>query len=208
MPPRREGRPERPVKLTADEAWFWGQLIEPAEHLEACDSPLCHAATRAWALYCTVCTLASTAPIDKDIKAAVSTYGTLLDKLCGRLALDPLGRARHKPMRPETLDPLAQFLAESRSADTSTSHTEPADAPAERPGETMATQTATATRKVSAAKQASVRAQMAATPPPRGTARRPPQAAAAAPKKAAAKKAAAKNAAPKKAVPKKASRTA
>lgn len=107
----RAGQPQRPAKMSADEAWFWDQVIAVAEHLEAIDSPLCHATTRAWALYCQVCTMAKKDPIDKDIKAAVSTYGTLLDKLCARIAVDPLGRARQKPKRPAELDPLAQFLA-------------------------------------------------------------------------------------------------
>lgn len=107
----RQGTPQRPAKLTADEAWFWDQVIATAEHLEAMDSPLCQAATRAWGLYCRVCVLAAKDPTDKEIKGAVSTYGTLLDKLCARIAVDPLGRARHKPKRAVELDPLAQFLA-------------------------------------------------------------------------------------------------
>lgn len=110
-PTIRDGSPLRPAKLTSDEAFFWDGVIAAADHLELIDTSLCRAATRAWGLYCQVCTMAAKDPIDKDIKAAVSTYGTLLDKLCSRLAVDPLGRARQRPKRAAELDPLAAFMA-------------------------------------------------------------------------------------------------
>lgn len=109
-PVTREGSPLRPGKLSPDEAFFWDGVIAEASHLEAIDTSLCRAATRAWGLYCSVCVMAGKDPTDKDIKSAVSTYGSLLDKLCSRLAVDPLGRARQKPKRVAELDPLAVFM--------------------------------------------------------------------------------------------------
>lgn len=109
-PAVRAGRPAKPKKLTADEAYFWESVIGKATHLEAIDSVLCEAATRAWGLYAECCRTAKGDPLDKDVKSAVSTYGTLLDKLCARLGVDPLGRARHRAKAEITPDdPLREF---------------------------------------------------------------------------------------------------
>ncbi len=106
----RAGKPAKPKKLTPDESYFWESVIGRASHLEAIDSVLCEAATRAWGLYQDCCREAKSQPTDKDIKSAVSTYGTLLDKLCARLGVDPLGRARHRA-KAEVAgdDPLREF---------------------------------------------------------------------------------------------------
>lgn len=111
VPPAvRAGRPLKPKKLTPDELYFWESVIVRASHLESIDSVLCEAATRAWGLYQECCRQAKSEPTDKDIKSAVSSYGTLLDKLCARLGVDPLGRARQRA-KAEVAgdDPLREF---------------------------------------------------------------------------------------------------
>ena len=107
--PKRQGRPTRPKRLGQDETYFWDEVIAKAEHLEAIDTPLCVALCRAWRLYCDAVTEAQMDPTDSKAKSAVSAYGALLDKLAGRLAIDPLGRARHKPKRSDEAGPLAEF---------------------------------------------------------------------------------------------------
>lgn len=111
VPPAvRAGRPAKPKKLNADETYFWESVIGRATHLEAIDSVLCEAATRAWGLYAECCREAKSDPRDKDVKSAVSSYGALLDKLCARLGVDPLGRARHRAKAEIAADdPLREF---------------------------------------------------------------------------------------------------
>lgn len=106
----RAGRPSRPRKLNADETYFWESVIAKATHLEALDAALCEAAVRAWGLYVDCCRQAKENATDKDIRSGVSTYGTLLDKLCSRLGVDPLGRARHRAkVEVPGDDPLREF---------------------------------------------------------------------------------------------------
>lgn len=109
-PPPRSGRPTKPKNLNTDERYFWRSVIEVAGHLETIDSALCEAATRAWGLYVDCCRKAKDNPLESGVKAAVSSYGSLLDKLCARIGVDPLGRARHRAKAEIAADdPLNEF---------------------------------------------------------------------------------------------------
>ena len=107
--PVRRGRPVKPKKLGTAETYFWDQVIATSEHLETVDTPICIACCRAWRLYVDSVDIAQDDPTDQRAKSAVSSYGALLDKFCGRLAVDPLGRARQKPKRPDGVSPLTEF---------------------------------------------------------------------------------------------------